>query len=190
MTDESTTRTVTVERDGHVLLMGLNRPAKRNAFTLEMLAELSLAYAELEANGDLPVGVLFAHGEHFTGGLDLVDVGPAIAGGRSPYPPEGRDPWRLDGTWTKPVVAQDVKYAIDRALLPGVPNGYIGLYLADVVGLSQAQAAVKKDSTKAPDISGITTPDSSTVVIKLTKPSSIATTPPSRPLAGSRPPLS
>jgi enoyl-CoA hydratase len=34
---------ITIERDEHVLLIGLNRAAKRNAFMLEMLAELSLA---------------------------------------------------------------------------------------------------------------------------------------------------
>jgi enoyl-CoA hydratase len=97
--------TITVERDGHVLLMGLDRPAKRNAFNRTMLAELSRAYALLEADDDLRAGVLFAHGEHFTAGLDLADVGPALAGGESAYPDDGRDPWRLDGTWTKPVVA-------------------------------------------------------------------------------------
>ena len=99
------TQTVTVERDGHLLLMGLNRADKRNAFTQAMLAELSRAYALLETDDDLRAGVLFAHGEHFTGGLDLVDVGPALASGESPFPDDGRDPWRLDGTWTKPVVA-------------------------------------------------------------------------------------
>ncbi len=35
--------TVTIERRGHVLLMGLNRPARRNAFTLQMFEELALA---------------------------------------------------------------------------------------------------------------------------------------------------
>ncbi|MDF0529560.1 crotonase/enoyl-CoA hydratase family protein [Tsukamurella sp. 8F] len=97
--------TITLERDGHVLLIGLNRPDKRNAFDLAMLGELSEAYALLEEDGDLRCGVLFAHGDHFTGGLDLVDVGPAIASGRSPFPEGGRDPWRLDGTWTTPIVA-------------------------------------------------------------------------------------
>jgi enoyl-CoA hydratase len=101
----TSTQTVTVERDGHVLLMGLNRPDKRNAFTQEMLAELSRAYGLLESDDDLRAGVLFAHGEHFTGGLDLVDVGPVLASGESPYPEDGRDPWRLDGNWTKPIVA-------------------------------------------------------------------------------------
>jgi peptide/nickel transport system substrate-binding protein len=75
--------------------------------------------------------------------------------------------------WDKPVVSQDVKYAIDRGLIPGVPNGFLGLYFADLQGLSAAQDAVKKDPTKVPNISGITTPDSSTIVFHLTKPSSI-----------------
>src|SRR5258706_562796 len=37
--------TVTLERDGHVLLIGLNRPDKRNAFNQAMLTDLSRAYA-------------------------------------------------------------------------------------------------------------------------------------------------
>lgn len=99
------TAAVTVERDGHVLLMGLNRPAKRNAFDRAMLAELSAAYGLLESDDDLWCGVLFAHGDHFTGGLDMVDVGAELAAGKFATPEGGRDPWRLDGTWTTPVVA-------------------------------------------------------------------------------------
>ena len=70
-----------------------------------MLAELSRAYAVLESDETLRAGVLFAHGEHFTAGLDLIDVGPSIAAGTDPMPEDGRDPWRLDGTWSTPVVA-------------------------------------------------------------------------------------
>jgi len=102
MTD---TAPVSVERDGHVLMMGLNRPHKRNAFTLDMLAALSLAYGELEADDDLRTGVLFGHGEHFTGGLDLLDVAPALSSGSLDYPDGGLDPWRLDYRWSKPVIA-------------------------------------------------------------------------------------
>lgn len=92
-----TLETVTLERDGHVLVMGLNRPEKRNAFTVAMLSDLARAYALLERDDTLRAGVLIAHGEHFTAGLDLVDLAPDIS--------QGRDPWRLDGVWTKPVVA-------------------------------------------------------------------------------------
>src|ERR1700720_481051 len=97
--------TVSLERDGHVLLIGLNRPEKRNAFTLAMLADLSRAYAQLESDDSLRAGVLFAHGEHFTAGLDLIDVSPAITSGTDLLPEGGRDPWRLDGTWSTPLVA-------------------------------------------------------------------------------------
>jgi len=75
--------------------------------------------------------------------------------------------------WSKPVVAADVKYALERGLMPGVPNGYALLYFADVDGLAAAEAAVKKDPTRAPNISGITTPNSSTIVFELTRTSSI-----------------
>lgn len=105
MTNPTRPDTITLERDGHVLLIGLNRPDKRNAFNRALLADLSRAYSLLESDPDLRCGVLFAHGEHFTAGLDLVDVGPAIATGESPYPTDGRDPWRLDGDWTTPIVA-------------------------------------------------------------------------------------
>ena len=97
--------TVTLELDGHVLLIGLNRPHKRNSFDRAMLADLARAYALLESDDSVWAGLLFAHGDHFTAGLDLVDVAPGIAAGASPLPDGGRDPWRLDGPWTTPVVA-------------------------------------------------------------------------------------
>src|SRR5699024_2483066 len=63
------------------------------------------AYGLLEADDELWCGILFAHGDHFTGGLDMADVGAELASGEFPLPEGGRDPWRLDGSWTKPVVA-------------------------------------------------------------------------------------
>jgi enoyl-CoA hydratase len=93
------------QRD-HVLLMALNRPDKRNAFNVEMLEELGRAYERLEADDDLRAGVLYAHGDHFTGGLDLAEVGPRLAGDGLDWPDDARNPWRNDGRpWTKPVIA-------------------------------------------------------------------------------------
>ncbi len=97
---------ITVERDGHVLLIGFHRPAKRNAADLRLLQELSLAYGELDRDPELRVGFVFAHGDHFTGGLDLADVGPRIGPlGLDMVPEGGINPWAVDGTAvSKPVV--------------------------------------------------------------------------------------
>ncbi len=68
---------VTTERHGHVLLIGLDRVAKRNAFDRAMLQALGQAYGELDRDNDLRCGVLFAHGDHFTAGLELTQfAGP------------------------------------------------------------------------------------------------------------------
>jgi enoyl-CoA hydratase/carnithine racemase len=73
---------ITVEMRGHVCLMGLNRPEKQNAFDLEMYAELAHAYGELDRNPELRCGVLFAHGKHFTSGLELDKWAPVLASGQ------------------------------------------------------------------------------------------------------------
>lgn len=97
---------ILTERQGHVLLIGLNRPDKRNAADAELLAALSGAYGELEREEDLRVGLVYAVGNHFTGGLDLADIGPRItAGGLDFVPDGGINPWQTDRTaLTKPVV--------------------------------------------------------------------------------------
>ncbi|HEX8738494.1 MAG TPA: crotonase/enoyl-CoA hydratase family protein [Pyrinomonadaceae bacterium] len=99
---------ISVERRGHVLLIGLNRPAKRNAFDLEMLEQLALAYARLEDEEEARCGVLFAGGEMFTAGLDLANVAPKVVEqGVLSYPENAIDPLGLHGARrrTKPMVA-------------------------------------------------------------------------------------
>ncbi|MCY7326895.1 MAG: crotonase/enoyl-CoA hydratase family protein [Microbacteriaceae bacterium] len=97
---------ITVERDGHVLLIGLNRPEKRNAADFRMITELATAYGDLERDPELRAGFVFAHGEHFTAGLDLADVGPRIGpDGLDLVPGGGINPWQVGGTQlSKPVV--------------------------------------------------------------------------------------
>ncbi|HEY2004981.1 MAG TPA: crotonase/enoyl-CoA hydratase family protein [Solirubrobacteraceae bacterium] len=99
---------VTVERRGHVLLIGLNRPEKRNAFNVALIDQLAAAYYRLEHDEAIRCGVLFGHGDHFTGGLDLSEVGPLVRDGRLDElfsSPGRRDPWRKDNVWTTPLVA-------------------------------------------------------------------------------------
>lgn len=88
---------VTVERQGHVLLMGLDRAAKRNAFDVAMFQGLAAAYGELERDDTLRCGVVFARGDHFTAGLDLMAWAPQFQSGRFLEIPEGSiDPLGLD----------------------------------------------------------------------------------------------
>ena len=72
------------------------------------------------------------------------------------------------------MTAADVKYAIERSLLPGVANGYAQTYFRGVVGFGDALEQAQAEPTGgAPDISGITTPDDTTLEIELTDTTSI-----------------
>lgn len=68
--------TLRIRRDGYVLVIGLNRPAKRNAFDKTMFEELALALGEYETDIDLRAAVLYGEGPMFTAGLDLASVAP------------------------------------------------------------------------------------------------------------------
>jgi enoyl-CoA hydratase/carnithine racemase len=72
-------RRVTVDLDDHLLLIGIDRPDKRNAFDLAALEQPSAAYQRLGEDAKARVGVLYAHGPHFSAGLDLAKVGPVRA---------------------------------------------------------------------------------------------------------------
>ena len=73
---------ITRETDGHVFLIGVHREAKMNAFTWEMLLDLSRAFSEYEENDDFRCAVVYAAGEHFSAGLDLADVAPHVSMGK------------------------------------------------------------------------------------------------------------
>ncbi|HEX2685915.1 MAG TPA: crotonase/enoyl-CoA hydratase family protein [Kofleriaceae bacterium] len=95
---------IRLERRDHMLLIGLDRPAKRNAFDLAMWDGLCRAYGELDRDAELRVGVLHALGDHFTGGLDLPEWGPVFARGTFAIPDGGIDPLGLASRVQKPIV--------------------------------------------------------------------------------------
>ncbi len=78
--------TITTERRGPLLLIGINRPAKYNGFTPRMYRELGEAYTRLDDEDELHVGVLHAFGPHFTAGLDLPTLAPLMQRGEKPVP--------------------------------------------------------------------------------------------------------
>lgn len=113
---------ITVETRGHILLMGLNRPEKRNAMTLDMYYDLARAYGELDADKNLRCGLLYAVGNHFTGGLDLPQWGPVFAGGKWVELEDGMlDPFGVDedNRCRKPIVAacQGICYTVGFELM-------------------------------------------------------------------------
>ena len=72
---------------GHVLLIGINRPAKRNGWTPAMFQQLAEAYTRLDDEPELRVGVLHAFGAHFTAGLDLPIMSAYLKSGKKAIPP-------------------------------------------------------------------------------------------------------
>jgi enoyl-CoA hydratase len=76
----------------HILLIGIDRPAKRNGFTPAMLQALAEAYTRLDDDPALRVGVLHAVGDHFTAGLDLPSFAPFMQRGERAITPGLVDP--------------------------------------------------------------------------------------------------
>ena len=99
---------VTVTRRGHLLLLGLNRPEKRNAFDQRMLDELMLALGGYERDDDLRCALIVAHGEHFSAGLDLADVSRRQHDGWQ-LPAGAVDPW---GTLGGPRLSKPLLVAV------------------------------------------------------------------------------
>ena len=106
MTERDPDGQITVERRGHILLMGLDRPEKRNGLTPRMWEQLRDAYTQLDEDEDLRVGILFGHGEHTTAGLDLPKWSEGMkGGGGAPRGEDKVDPAGLSGRYCrKPVV--------------------------------------------------------------------------------------
>jgi enoyl-CoA hydratase/carnithine racemase len=86
---------ITTERRGPLLLIGIDRPAKLNAFTPEMMAALSAAYSELDDDPGLRCGVLFAHGGNFTAGIELDRFVARMGAGEGLLPEGTVDPFGL-----------------------------------------------------------------------------------------------
>ena len=114
---------ITTEQRGDLLLIGVDRPAKRNGFSPRMFRELAQAYTRLDDDPALRVGVLFGHGAHFTGGIDLPLLAPLMQRGEKAFPPGTVEPTDL-GTpgyrrRTKPMVVavQGVTFTLGIELM-------------------------------------------------------------------------
>ncbi len=93
-------------RDGHVLVIKINRPEKLNALSPEMFHALGRALAGLNRDAEARVAVVHAEGRHFTSGVELDRWAPILGSG-VPFPVEAGevDPYGLTGErHAKPLV--------------------------------------------------------------------------------------
>ena len=109
MTTESNNHSIdnriTYETDGYICLIGLNRADKRNAFDSHMIKQLSEALTRYENDDNLRCALIFAHGEHFTAGLDLMELQDKWDKGAFEFNDNEIDPWGIGGKLrSKPVV--------------------------------------------------------------------------------------
>jgi len=100
----------TVDR---ILKITIDNVERRNAFSPEMMTELSDALTELETNDQLWAGVVCAAGAHFTAGLDMPKFfGPNATA--HPAAADSVDPFGLRRRCTKPIVTavQGITYTV------------------------------------------------------------------------------
>ena len=124
---------VSREIQQHIFLFVLDRINKRNAFDSHMIDDLSLALTEYEDNDQLRCAIIFAHGDHFTAGLDLTELQPKMASGIFSSDPNIINPWGTSGRKRKKPVIVAV-------------HGYC--YTAGIELLLNADIAIAQNNTQ------------------------------------------
>jgi enoyl-CoA hydratase len=111
------TKHCTIERDGPVVTLTMNRPEKKNALSGDMLAGLVLGYEYVDDHDDVACAILTGAGGNFCSGMDLVAVGQqsddpkvreVMARGDNPH-------WKAllrDYHLSKPLIAAVEGYAV------------------------------------------------------------------------------
>jgi enoyl-CoA hydratase len=108
-------RHLLVERDGHVMVVTMNRPERRNALSPEMMRGMSRAWDEANADPDVRVVILTGAGGAFCAGADLAAMSESAPGDAFAAPAgDGAD----TGDTTDMSVA-DVAAGVIKPLLKG-----------------------------------------------------------------------
>jgi enoyl-CoA hydratase len=109
------------EQDGHILVVTINRPKKKNAVNAEVLCGLSDAWHRLDDDDDLRVAILTGAGGNFCSGMDLSVIRKLSSGAPPDDEFEERlakdasiifDGWLKTYRPTKPVIAAVEGYAL------------------------------------------------------------------------------
>ena len=111
------TKHCTIERDGRVVILTMNRPEKRNALSPDMLAGLVLGYEYVDEDPEIRCAILTGAGGSFCSGMDLTSMGQqsedpnvqaVMARGNNPH-------WKAllrDYRLSKPLIAAVEGYAV------------------------------------------------------------------------------
>jgi enoyl-CoA hydratase len=81
-----------VEKQGHVVVLTLNRPEARNAFSPEMMARMADAWDLIDGDDEIRAAILTGAGGHFSSGADL----KLMSGGWGGEPDAWRDRFKND----------------------------------------------------------------------------------------------
>src|SRR5258708_2866259 len=92
--DDGDGRIVT-RREGEVLLIGVDRPAKINGFTPKMIRDYCTVLTAFDRDDPARCALVYAEGPNFTAGLDLPKVAEVWARGEDVYPSDTLDMWDL-----------------------------------------------------------------------------------------------
>ena len=84
MADDTAAPAVLTERQGHLLIVTLNRPERKNAINGEMLVRMLDAFVEADTNPDIRALVLTGAGGDFCAGADLKEMAGGHSGDAAP----------------------------------------------------------------------------------------------------------
>jgi E-phenylitaconyl-CoA hydratase len=108
------------ERNGPVATITLNRPEKMNALDPATYEEITQAFADIERDRDILVGIITGAGDRaFTAGADLKLMhtgGETGGGGGEEWAPWRPDRWDFGLTTSKPLIAAVNGYALAGGL--------------------------------------------------------------------------
>ena len=105
-------KNIKVERRGHVYVVIINRPERRNAVDADTAEELYRAWRYFEEDDDLYVGIIMGAGGNFSAGADLYDIDRMIKRVSNPNGPLGFTRMIL----SKPVIAAISGYCVAGGL--------------------------------------------------------------------------
>jgi methylglutaconyl-CoA hydratase len=126
---------VRFEIDGEIARITLNRPAKRNALTREMVEQIRDAVGAIAADKSIRLGILSAEGPVFCAGMDLGEMQQRAANATA------EKEWQQDAQTYRDLLAALVTLPIPTVAIVSGPAlaGGLGLVLAcDIVLAAEA----------------------------------------------------